>query len=73
VVKSNRPDTRLESLEQAIAYVRALGASARENRLPPDMFEEALKVILDGWKGADAVWLLTTESAARAAYLGVKR
>ena len=50
-------DTRLESLDQAIAHGRALGASARENRLPPDMFDEALRVILEGWKGVDPAWL----------------
>jgi hypothetical protein len=63
-------DTRLESLGQAIAHGRALGASAREYRLPPDMFEAALRVILDGWKGADPAWLSEAQSAARAAYGG---
>jgi hypothetical protein len=63
-------DTRVESLNQAIAYGRAHGVSSRENRLPPDMFEEALGVILDGWKGSDPAWLLAAESAAREAYRG---
>jgi hypothetical protein len=62
--------TTLESLDEAVSNGRAHGATSREIRLPADIFEAALKDMLDEWKGSDPAWLSAAESAARAAYLG---
>ena len=61
--------TTLESLDEAVSYGRAHGATSREIRLPADIFEAALQTMLDEWKGSDPTWLSAAESATRAAYL----
>jgi hypothetical protein len=64
---------RLQS--EALACGRVHGKSARELALPPDMFEESLKVMIEVWgrAGCNEIWIRTAEQASRAAYRGVDR
>ena len=70
MTRSSGTDTRLESQGHAIAYGRAYGMSSQELKLPPDMFEGALKITIGGWldAGSDPEWIAAGLEAARAAY-----
>jgi hypothetical protein len=72
MTRSSGIDTRLESQGHAIAYGRAYGMSSQELRLPPDMFEEALKITIGGWldAGSNPEWIADGLQAARVAYRG---
>jgi hypothetical protein len=72
MTRSSRIDTKLESQGHAIAYGRAYGMSSQELRLPPDMFEEALKITIGAWldAGSNPEWIADGLQSARAAYRG---
>ncbi len=49
-----------------------LGMSAWSSFLPPEVFEEALRVTVEGWRdrGVDPDWIKAAAAAARIAYRG---
>jgi hypothetical protein len=62
--------TSLESLDQAIAYGLKHGCTARDHRRPPEIYEQSLQLLVDGWKGSRAEWIRAGETASRRAYHG---
>jgi hypothetical protein len=62
--------TRLESLDQAIAYGLKHGSTARECCIPSEIYEQSLKLLVDGWKGSKAEWVTAGETASRRIYRG---
>jgi hypothetical protein len=63
-------EQRPRSKEYAIAQGLAHGGVASELFMPPDMFEEVLKITMEEWRvsGCHAAWIAAGEEAARAAY-----
>jgi iron(III) transport system ATP-binding protein len=68
----NEGETHSRLQSEALACGRIHGAAARELALPPDMFGESLKVMIEVWRraGCDEAWVQVAEQASRTAYRG---
>ncbi len=65
-------DSVIQTEDQAIAEGQMLGMSAWSSFLPPEVFDEALRVTVEAWRdrGVDPAWIQAAAAAARVAYRG---